>query len=102
MERGKRLEIENLEPENRQVLNRMQETVDSTVRDPAQFLAQMHEIHLRNAKAWANAAVGIDLANQIDPTFRFGPQVMPLASNTADGVGLVQHAPRNTSFDHLP
>jgi CO dehydrogenase maturation factor len=95
MERGKRLEIENLEPENRQVLNRMQETVDSTVRDPAQFLAQMHEIHLRNAKAWANAAVGIDLANQIDPDFRFGPELISVDSNTADGGDLSRHVGRN-------
>jgi CO dehydrogenase maturation factor len=85
MEQGNRLEIENLEPANRQVLNRMQETVDTTVRDPARFLAQMHEMHLRNAKAWANAALGIDLASQIDPDFRFGPQAISLDSNAADG-----------------
>jgi len=96
MEQGDRLEIENLEPANRQVLNRMQETVDATVRDPARFLAQMHEIHLRNAKAWANAAVGIDLATQIDPDFRFGPQVIPLAGNTADGGDLLEYAARNS------
>jgi CO dehydrogenase maturation factor len=84
MEQGNRFEIENLEPTNRQVLSRMQETVDATLPDPARFMAQMHEIHLRNARAWANAAVGIDLANQIDPDFRFGPEVIPLASNTAD------------------
>jgi CO dehydrogenase maturation factor len=85
MEQGNRFVIEDLEPENRQVLNQMQETVDSTVRDPARFLAQMHEIHLRNARAWANAAVGIDLANQIDPDFRFEPGVVPLSCNSADG-----------------
>ena len=44
----------------------------------------MHEMHLRNARAWANAAVGIDLANQIDPDFQFGPEVVPLAGNIAD------------------
>jgi CO dehydrogenase maturation factor len=84
MEQGDRLEIENLEPANRQVLNRMQEAVDATVRDPTRFLAQMHEMHLRNARAWANAAVGIDLANQIDPDFRFGPEVVPVAGTIAD------------------
>jgi CO dehydrogenase maturation factor len=85
MEQGDRFGIEALESANRQVLHRMQETVDATIRDPARFLLQMHEIHLRNAKAWANAAVGIDLASQIDPDFRFGPAVVPLAhTNGAD------------------
>jgi CO dehydrogenase maturation factor len=101
MEQGNGLEIENLEPVNRQLLKRMQETVDATVRDPARFLAQMHEIHLRNAKAWANAALGIDLANQIDPDFRFGPEVISLGSNTADGGDLSRHAARtNHSISH--
>jgi CO dehydrogenase maturation factor len=84
MEQGNHFEIENLEPANRQVLSRMQEAVDATVSDPTRFLAQMHEMHLRNARTWANAAVGMDLANQIDPDFRFGPEVVSLAVNTAD------------------
>lgn len=74
MEQGHRFGIEDLEPENRQALGRMHETVDATIRDPARFLTQMHEIHLRNAHAWANAATGADLASQIDPDFRFGPE----------------------------
>jgi CO dehydrogenase maturation factor len=94
MEQGNPFDIDNLEPANRHVLIWMQETVDATVRDPARFLSQMHEIHLRNAKAWANTAVGIDLANQIDPDFRFGPDVIPLASNAADGGDLLQHPAR--------
>lgn len=68
----------------------MQVTVDATVRDPARFLAQMHEMHLRNAKAWASAAVGLDLANQIEPDFRFGPEVRDWS----------HHPVRNKSFDH--
>jgi CO dehydrogenase maturation factor len=84
MEQGNHFDIQNLEPANRQVLNRMQEAVDATVSDPTRFLAQMHEMHLRNARTWGNAAVGVDLANQIDPDFRFGPEVVQRASNTAD------------------
>jgi CO dehydrogenase maturation factor len=79
MEQGDSFGIEDLESANREVLYRMQDTVDATVRDPVKFLAQMHEIHLRNAKAWANAAVGLDLASQIDPDFHFGPAVIPPA-----------------------
>jgi CO dehydrogenase maturation factor len=77
MEQGGRFGIDDLESPNRQVLHQMQKTVDTTVRDPVKFLAQMHEIHLRNAKAWANAAVGIDLASQIDPDFQFEPAGIP-------------------------
>jgi CO dehydrogenase maturation factor len=83
-EQGGSFRIEDLEPANRQALSHMQAAVDATVRDPARFLAQMHEIHLRNAKAWANAAVGIDLAKQIDPDFRFGTEVIPPARHAAD------------------
>jgi CO dehydrogenase maturation factor len=94
MEQGHRFGIADLEPANRQVLHEIQARVDATVRDPVRFLAQMHEIHLRNAKAWANAAVGHDLASQIDPDFRFGPQsishviplVIPVAVGNADDV----------------
>jgi CO dehydrogenase maturation factor len=75
MDQGHRRGIDDLEPENQQALSRMHEAVDATVRDPSRFLAQMHEIHLRNARAWANAAMGIDLAGQIDPAFRFGSEV---------------------------
>ncbi len=82
VEQGHRLNIKDLDPENRQVLGQMQEIVDATIRDPHRVLAQMHEIHLRNARAWANAATGIDLADQIDPDFRFGPEV-PQAPTTA-------------------
>jgi CO dehydrogenase maturation factor len=64
----------------------MREAVDATVREPGRFLTQMHEIHLRNARAWANAAVGIDLASQIDPEFRFGPEVPSLAGDGANDV----------------
>jgi CO dehydrogenase maturation factor len=84
MEQGDCFGIEALESANRQVLYRMQKTVDATLRDTARFLSQMHEIHRRNAKAWANAAVGVDLASQIDPDFRFGPSVFPLARSNAD------------------
>jgi CO dehydrogenase maturation factor len=87
MEQGNRFAIEALEPANRRVLYRMQEVVDATARDPARFLTQMHEIHLRNAKAWANAAVGIDLASQIDPDFRFGSAVIPPAAGNKNNAG---------------
>jgi CO dehydrogenase maturation factor len=85
MEQGHHFGIEDLEPENRQALSHIKEAVDATVREPGRFLTQMHEMHRRNARAWANAAVGIDLASQIDPEFRFGPELPSLRGDGANG-----------------
>ena len=40
---------------------------------------QAAEFHRRNARAWANAATGEDLAAQIDPEFTLGPHALALA-----------------------
>ena len=37
------------------------------------FTRQAVEFHLKNARAWANAATGQDLATQVDPEFVMGP-----------------------------
>ncbi|MBL7520884.1 AAA family ATPase [Frankia sp. CNm7] len=71
MEQGRPFGMDDLEPENRSALAAAQTAVDGTVRDWDRFVAQMHAIHLRNARAWANDATGVDLAAQIDPGFRF-------------------------------
>jgi CO dehydrogenase maturation factor len=39
MEQGNRFEVENLEPANRQTLNRILDTVEAAVHDPPPFLA---------------------------------------------------------------
>ncbi|MEX5712691.1 ATP-binding protein [Parafrankia sp. FMc6] len=89
MEQGRAFGIDDLDVSDRTVLDRMKAVVDATKRDPDRFLAQMHEIHLRNASAWANAAVGADLAGQIDPDFRFGADIVPA---TREGAGLTTGA----------
>jgi len=48
--------------------------VDMRVKDWAKFTRQAVEFHLKNARAWANAAVGADLATQVDPDFMIGAQ----------------------------
>ncbi len=42
-------------------------------RDWARYTRQTGEFHLKNARAWANAATGTDLASQVDPGFILGP-----------------------------
>jgi CO dehydrogenase maturation factor len=56
--------------------------VDTQVKDWAKFTRQAVEFHLRNARAWANAAAGVDLAAQVDPAFVLGPEALAAAACT--------------------
>ncbi|MEV6957829.1 ATP-binding protein [Streptomyces sp. NPDC051207] len=61
--------LASLEPHNRHALNVLREAVDSRPRDWERLHRHAVEFHLRNARAWANAATGRDLAEQVDPEF---------------------------------
>ena len=63
----------DLGPETRARLQTLHNKVDAQVKDWATFTRQAVEFHLRNARAWANAAVGADLADQVDPSFALIP-----------------------------
>ena len=54
----------------------LQDAVDAQVKDWATFTRQAVEFHLRNARAWANAATGEDLAAQVDPGFALSSAVL--------------------------
>ncbi|MGW5617385.1 ATP-binding protein [Streptomyces sp. NPDC003877] len=58
-----------LEPHNHHALNVLRETVDAQVRDWARLHRHAVEFHLRNARAWADARTGEDLAAQVDPDY---------------------------------
>lgn len=80
-ERGSPQPLSALEAANRDALEAMREAVDICAKDWATYTRQAVEFHLRNAAAWANDKVGEDLADQVDPEFVLGPQVMaPLTS----------------------
>lgn len=79
-EQGRPGPITGLEPANRAVLATMRAAVDSTPRDWARFTGQAVQFHLRNARAWANAKVGEDLAGQVDPAFTLGPATVSTVS----------------------
>jgi CO dehydrogenase maturation factor len=53
--------------------------VDARVKDWEKFTRLAVEFHLKNARAWANAAAGADLAGQVDPGFVLGPEAMASA-----------------------
>ncbi|MEV4492965.1 ATP-binding protein [Micromonospora coxensis] len=75
-ERGAVGPLDELEPANRAVLDRLAEAVDATVQDWPTFTRQAHEFHRRNAAAWANERTGEDLTAQIDPDFVMGPHAL--------------------------
>ncbi|WP_307796444.1 ATP-binding protein [Actinomadura barringtoniae] len=60
-----------LEAVNRRALGRMRQAVDARAKDWDKFQRQAVEFHVKNAKSWANRAVGEDLEEQVDPGFRF-------------------------------
>jgi CO dehydrogenase maturation factor len=70
MEKGRFLELDRLEPENVAALRRLRALLDGRSKDWSRFQRQTIEFHVRNARAWANAATGEDLTGQVDPGFR--------------------------------
>jgi CO dehydrogenase maturation factor len=75
-EQGRIGPLEDLEPENLATLATMRTAVDGCVKDWRTFQDQAEHFHLRNALAWANKAVGVDLRTQIDPEFEHGPRAL--------------------------
>jgi CO dehydrogenase maturation factor len=69
MEKGRQMSLDDLEVGNLAALGHVQAALDSRPKDWERFHRQTVEFHLRNASAWASAAVGEDLAGQVDPGF---------------------------------
>lgn len=75
-ERGDTCLFDELEPDSRAALMAMLEVVDRTEKNWPAFQRQAVEFHLRNAEAWANDRVGVDLRTQVDPDFTIGPDAL--------------------------
>ncbi|POM27752.1 CobQ/CobB/MinD/ParA nucleotide binding domain protein [Actinomadura rubteroloni] len=60
-----------LEDANTAALDAMLTAVDARGKDWDGYLRQAVQFHLKNAESWANRAVGADLAEQVDPEFRY-------------------------------
>jgi CO dehydrogenase maturation factor len=76
MEQGRPFSLDVLDEETRDVLRRLRHEVDVQPKDWTKFTRQGEEFHLKNAKSWANQAIGADLTTQIDPSFRMGPEAV--------------------------
>ena len=68
-ERGVPRPMAELEPANRATLEAVLAELNGTTRDWPAYHRNTVEFHLRNVHAWANQAVGADLAEQVDPDF---------------------------------
>ena len=77
-EQGRYASLDALEPANRQALGVMRDVVDAAEKDWTRFQQQAIDFHVRNARAWANKAAGVDLSAQIDPEFEHGPRALGL------------------------
>ncbi|GAB2850167.1 hypothetical protein GCM10027074_16110 [Streptomyces deserti] len=68
--------LDALEPHNRHALNVLREAVDTHPRDWERLHRHAVEFHLRNARSWADARTGRNLADQVDPDFVPGPAAL--------------------------
>ena len=78
-ERGERIALEQLEPENRTLLADLQRRVDEVPKDWARYAELAHHFHVKNAHSWANSSVGVDVTTQIDPDFSLGANAVQAA-----------------------
>jgi CO dehydrogenase maturation factor len=76
MEQGRPFSMDDLGTATRTALGILKDTLDTRPRDWASYTRQAAEFHRKNARAWASAAVGQDLANQVDPEFVLGPHAL--------------------------
>jgi CO dehydrogenase maturation factor len=76
MEQGRPFDLDDLAETDRAALATLRATVDARPKDWDKFTRQAVEFHLKNARAWANAATGQDLAAQIDPDFTLAPEAL--------------------------
>lgn len=72
MEQGRPFSLHDLSAADRAALATLRAEVDGRRKDWPKFTRQAVEFHVKNARAWANAAIGQDLEAQVDPGFVLG------------------------------
>ena len=81
MEQGRPFALADLSLATSAALGVLKDRLDKQPKDWPRFTRQATEFHLRNARAWASAAAGEDLAEQIDPGFTLGPHLIPVTAS---------------------
>ena len=82
MEQGRPFGLDDLSTGTTAALGVLLGRLDGQPRDWARYSRQAAELHLRNARSWASAAAGEDLAGQADPDFILGPPHLAAAPAT--------------------
>jgi CO dehydrogenase maturation factor len=72
MEQGRPFDIGDLDEHDRAALATLRAAVDGQTKNWEKFTRQAIAFHVKNARAWANAAVGENLEAQVDPEFVLG------------------------------
>jgi len=83
LEKGKFLPLCELERGNTGVLLDLQRLLESLDKDWDAYHRQATDFHLRNARSWANEALGADLTRQIDEDFSLSSAVSALRAQRA-------------------
>ena len=78
MDQGRPFRMADLSEGTSAALAVLRATLDTRPRDWARYARQAAEFHVRNARAWASAAAGEDLAQQVDPGFTLDPAALPV------------------------
>jgi CO dehydrogenase maturation factor len=76
MEQGRAFGLADLSAGTTAALSVLRDALDARDKEWDTYTRQAAEFHLRNASAWGNAAVGTDLADQVDPDFTLGPHAL--------------------------
>ena len=80
LEQGRPLGLADLSPSTHSALAVLHDAADAQAKDWARFTRQAAEFHLKNARAWANAATRTDLSGQVDPGFALSSAALEAAS----------------------
>jgi CO dehydrogenase maturation factor len=80
LEQGRAFALSDLSPATLSALDVLRSRLDGQSRDWAKYTRQAVEFHVRNARSWASAAVGEDIAGQVDPDFVLAPEAVDVRS----------------------
>ena len=75
MEKGVIGNLSEVEAENMAALDVLLNLVDERKKDWNKYYRQAVEFHIKNAESWANAQLGTNVVNQIDPAFNMEDMV---------------------------
>ena len=76
MEQGRPFGLADLTQGTLAALGAVRDRLDAQDRDWDRYTRQAADFHRRNARGWASAAAGEDLAVQVDPDFTLGPRAL--------------------------